>query len=229
MSKSLKYSLAGIAGILLLAFIAVTFSLDYLVKSGIESTGTQMMKTEVTVESVSLSPFSGSGTIQGLRVKNPEGFDSDYAIVIESFELSLDVGTLLSDTLVVNNILIDEPALSVIQKVPENNLRMLMNNLDESMGEESASSTGMIIEHLLVKNGQVSVTPNIGGERSAVVKMGNIELQDVGKQGSSSTAQVIRQITSRIINEALNSALSGQIEGLKDKAKDAVKDLFNQQ
>ncbi|HKL17730.1 MAG TPA: hypothetical protein VJ905_02130, partial [Halalkalibaculum sp.] len=91
------------------------------------------------------------------------------------------------------------------------------------------SSTGMIIEHLLVKNGQVSVTPNIGGERSAVVKMGNIELQDVGKQGSSSTAQVIRQITSRIINEALNSALSGQIEGLKDKAKDAVKDLFNQQ
>lgn len=228
MNKSLKYSLVGFAAIIITAFLIITFSLDYLVKSGIESTGTEMMQTQVTVESVSISPFSGSGTIEGLRVKNPEGFESDYAIVIESFDMSLNVASILSDTIIVNEIEIDQPALSVIQKVPENNLRMLMNNLDESMGEESASSTGMIIEHLIVKNGQVSVTPNIGGERSAVVKMGNIELQNVGKQGSSSTAKVIREVASRIINEALNSALSGQIEGLKNKAKDAVKDIFNQ-
>ncbi|MGK7369673.1 MAG: DUF748 domain-containing protein [Candidatus Halalkalibacterium sp. M3_1C_030] len=228
MNKSLKYSLVGFAAIIITAFLIITFSLDYLVKSGIESTGTEMMQTQVMVESVSISPFSGSGTIEGLRVKNPEGFESDYAIVIESFDMSLNVASILSDTIIVNEIEIDQPALSVIQKVPENNLRMLMNNLDESMGEESASSTGMIIEHLIVKNGQVSVTPNIGGERSAVVKMGNIELQNVGKQGSSSTAKVIREVASRIINEALNSALSGQIEGLKNKAKDAVKDIFNQ-
>jgi hypothetical protein len=128
----------------------------------------------------------------------------------------------------VNDILIDEPALSVIQKIPENNLRMLMNNMDESMGEGSSSSTGLIIKHLLVRNGRVSVTPNIGGERSATVKMGDIELQNLGESGSNSTAQVIRQITSRIVSEALNTALGGQIEGLKEKAKDAVKDIFNQ-
>ncbi len=228
MKKSIKYSLAGFLGMLLLAFIAVTFSLDYLVKSGIESTGTEMFKTEVTVESVSVSPFSGSGTIEGLRVKNPEGFDSDYAIVMGSFELTLDVSTVLSDTLIVNNIVINEPAFSVIQKVPENNLRMLMNNIEESMGEGSSSSTGLVIEKLSIINGKVTVTPNIGGERSAMVTMGNIELENLGKSGSSSTGQVIRQVTSRMINEALNTALSGQIQGLKEKAKDAVKDIFNQ-
>lgn len=227
MSKSLKYSLAGIIGLLLVAFLALTFSLDYLVRSGIESTGSAMFKTEVTVDNVSISPFSGSGTIEGLRVRNPEGFESDYAIVMESFELSLDVGTLLSDTLVVNRILIDEPAVSVIQKVPENNLRMLMRNVEASMGEESSSSGGMIIEQLVVRNGRVSVTPNVGGERSATVKMGDIELENLGKSGISTT-RVVRQVTSRFISEALNSALSGQIEGLKEKAKDAVKDIFNQ-
>lgn len=227
MRKSIKYSLAGIACILLLGFLVLTFSLDYLVKSGIESTGSEMMKSEVTVENVSISPFSGSGTIEGLRVRNPEGFDSDYAIVMKSFELSLNVGTLLSDTLVVNRIVIDEPALSVIQKLPENNLRILMKNMEESTQEESSSSGGMIIEQLLVRNGRVSVTPNVGGERSATVKMGDIELENLGKSGSS-TYQVVRQVTSKIIGEALKSALSGQIEGLKEKAKDAVKDIFNQ-
>lgn len=226
MNKGIKYSLAGLVGILLLAFVAFTFSLDYLVKSGIESTGTEMTGTKVTVENVSISPFSGTGTIEGLRVKNPEGFESEYAIVIQNFDVSLDVWSLLSDTVMVNEVVIGEPALSVIQKVPENNLRMLMNNMDQAMAGES-SSTAMIIEHLLVKDGQVTVTPNIGGQQSATVRMGDIELENVGRQGSSSTRQVIKQVSSRIINEALKSALSGQLDGLKDKARDAIKDIFN--
>lgn len=226
MNKGIKYSLVGLAGILLLGFVALTFSLDYLVKSEIESTGTEMTGTGVTVENVSISPFSGTGTIEGLRVKNPEGFESEYAIVIQSFDISIDAWSILSDTVIVNEIVIGEPALSVIQKVPENNLRMLMNNMDEAMAGES-SSTAMIIEHLLVRDGQVTVTPNIGGQQSATVRMGDIELENVGKQGSSSTRQVIKQVSSRIINEALKSALSGQLDGLKDKAKDAIKDIFN--
>lgn len=226
MKKGIKYSLAGLVGILLLGFLALTFSLDYLVKSGIESTGTEMSGTEVMVENVSISPFSGTGTIEGLRVRNPEGFESEYAIVIQSFDIAIDVWSVLSDTIIVNEIVIGKPALSVIQKVPENNLRMLMNNMDQAMAGES-SSTALIIEHLLVKDGQVTVTPNIGGQQSATVRMGDIELENVGKQGSSSTRQVVKQVSSRIINEALKSALSGQLDGMKDKAKDAIKDIFN--
>ncbi len=226
MNKGIKYSLAGLVGILLLGFVALTFSLDYLVKSGIESTGTEMSGTEVTVENVSISPFSGTGTIEGLKVRNPEGFESEYAIVIQSFDISMDVWSVLSDTVIVNEIVIGEPALSVIQKMPENNLRMLMNNMDQAMAGES-SSTAMIIERLLVQDGQVTVTPNIGSQQSATVRMGDIELENVGKQGSSSTRQVVKQVSSRIINEALKSALSGQLDGLKDKAKDAIKDIFN--
>jgi hypothetical protein len=226
MTKSVKYSLAGIAGIILVGFLVLTFSLDFLVKSGIESTGTEMTGTGVTVEKVSISPFSGTGTIEGLKVKNPEGFDSEYAIVMQEFDISIDAWSVLSDTIIVNSIVISEPALSVIQKVPENNLKMLMNNMEKSTAEES-STTAMIIETLLIENGQVTVTPNIGGERSATVKMEKIELQNVGKEGSSSTKQVVKQVSSKIINEALKSALGGQLEGLQEKAKDAVKDIFN--
>lgn len=227
MSKGAKYSLFGLFGIFLIGFLILTFSLDYVVKSGIESTGTELTQTGVTVDGVSISPFSGTGTIEGLKVKNPEGFKSEYAIVIESFDISIDLGSILSDTIIINEIVIGEPALSVIQKVPENNLKMLMNNMKNATASESSSSTVMIIERLLVKNGQVTLTPNVGGKRTATVKMGDIELQGVGRAGSSSTRQVVQEVASKIINEALKSALSGQLEGLKDKAKDAVKDIFN--
>lgn len=227
MSKGIKYSLLGFIGILVVGFLLLTLSLDYLVKSEIETIGTEMTQTSVTVDNVSVSPFSGTGSIEGLKVKNPDSFESEYAIVIQSFDISIDIGSILSDTVMINEIVIGEPALSVIQKVPENNLRILMNNMNRAMGEGSSSSSAMIIEQLLIENGRVTVTPNIGGERSGTVQMGTIEMQGVGREGSNATKEVVRKVASKLINEALTSALSGQLDGLKDKAKDAVKDIFN--
>lgn len=227
MKKSLKYSLAGLVAILIIGFMAVTFFLDSIVKSGVEKVGTQMSGTQVTVESVSISPFSGLGTIEGLKVDNPEGFESEHAIVLRSLEISVDIGSVFSDEIIIHEIIISEPAISVVQKVPENNLRMLMSNFNAAMSEGSSSSSTMIIEHLLVQNGQVTVTPSIGGSQSASVKMDKFELTNIGKEGSNSIEQVVNKVASKIINEALEAALSGELDNLKDKAKDAVKDIFN--
>ena len=227
MNKLLKYSLAGLVAILIIGFLGATFFLDSIVKSGIEDVGSDMAGTQVTVENVSVSPFSGSGTVDGLKVDNPDGFESEHAIVLQSIDISMDVTSVFSDEILVDEIAIKEPAISVIQKVPENNLRMLMKNFNETMAEESASSSTMIIDHLVVQNGQVTVTPSIGGTKSATVKMDKLELRNVGKEGSNSTEQVVNQVASAVINEALKKAVSGELENLKDKAKDAVEDIFN--
>lgn len=228
MSKSFKYILTGFVLLIIVGFIAVTLSLDSLVKSAIESTGTELTQTGVTVDDVSLSPFSGSGSIEGMRVRNPEGFESDYAVVIRNFEISVDIGTIFSDTVIVNEIIITEPAISVIQKVPQNNLRMLVRNMESAVEEESEeASQAMLIRHLLVRNAQVTVTPTIGAQPSATVVMDELELQNVGEDGSAAAKQVVRYVTSRVVNEALKAALGGQLDELKDKAKDAVKDIFN--
>lgn len=227
MSKSAKYILTGLATLLIAAFVVLTLSLDYLVTSGIETTGTEMTGTTVTVESVSLSPFSGQGTIERLRVQNPEGFDSEYAIVIQNFEIAVDVRSLLSDTVIVEEIRIAGPSISVIQKVPENNLRMLLKNMESDAASESDSSMpALVIRKLVVSEGSVTVTPNIGAQPSATVSMNRIEMQNLGTD-SDSAKEVIRQVASRVIGEALQSALSGQLDELKNKAKDAMKDIFN--
>jgi len=229
MSKTIKYILGGFLVLLLAGFTVLAFTLNGLVKSGIERTGTELTQTGVSVEQVSINPWSGSGTIEGLRVRNPEGFESEHAIVIQNFEVSLDIRSIFSDTLIVNEIILTEPAILVIQKVPQNNLRMLMRNMDEATADEpeEADSQAMLIRSLLVRNAQVSVTPSIGEQPSATVTMDEIELQNVGEDGSANVEQVVRQVASRIINEAMKTALSGQLDELKNKAKDAVKDIFN--
>lgn len=226
MSKTIKYILGGFLVLLLAGFTVLAFTLNGLVKSGIERTGTELTQTGVSVENVSINPWSGSGTIEGLRVRNPEGFESEHAIVIQNFEVSLNIRSIFSDTLIVNEIILTEPAISVIQKVPQNNLRMLMRNMDEAADDEP-DSQAMLIRSLLVRDAQVTVTPSIGEQPSATVNMDVIELQNVGEDGSATAKQVVRQVASRIINEAMKTALSGQLDELKNKAKDAVKDIFN--
>lgn len=225
MSKTIKYILGGFLVLLLAGFTVLAFTLNGLVKSGIERTGTELTQTGVSVEKVSINPWSGSGTIEGLRVRNPEGFESEHAIVIQNFEVSLNIRSIFSDTLIINEIILTEPAISVIQKVPQNNLRMLMRNMDEAAAEPD--SQAMLIRSLLVRDAQVTVTPSIGEQPSATVIMDEIELQNVGEDGSATAKQVVRQVASRIINEAMKTALSGQLDELKNKAKDAVKDIFN--
>lgn len=229
MQKSIKYILGGVFILILAAFTVLAFTLNGMVKSGIESTGSELTQTGVTVDQVSINPWSGRGTIEGLRVRNPDGFESEYAMVMGSFDIGLDIASIFSDTLVIREIVITEPDLSVIQKIPQNNLRILMRNMEEAASAETAQSASqaMLIERLLVQDARITVTPNIGGQPSATVTMDELELQNIGQDGSAATRQVIQIAASRLIDKALQTALSGQLDELKNKAKDAVKDIFN--
>ena len=63
--------------LLVILFLGITFSLDRIVKTGIESLGSEMTGTPVKVESVSISPISGEGTISGFTIDNPEDFEGE--------------------------------------------------------------------------------------------------------------------------------------------------------
>ena len=230
MSKLIKYSLFGLIAVILAFFLVYTLFLNSIVRTGIETVGSQMTQTVVTVENVSLSLFSGQGTIEGLKVDNPEGFKTEHAVVIQSMDISVDITSLLSDKIIINEINITNPVFSVIQKIPENNLMMLMNNMKETQETETESeaySTAMVIEYLVVKDGRISVSPNIGSNEKRTVGMGTIELTDIGTENDVPVVQTVRKVASAVVKEVLVSALGGELKDLKNKAKDAVKDIFN--
>ena len=126
----LKKTLISVVFLLLLAGGGLFFYLDSIVKSGIEVVGSNLLGTEVTVDSVSLSPLSGQGSISGLRVENPEGFESQYAFELDSVLVSIDVNSVFTDTAEIESIVIMQPVITYETKIASDNIRTLLDNLD---------------------------------------------------------------------------------------------------
>lgn len=223
MSKVLKYSLIVILGVIIVGFIILTLFLDSIVKSNIEDIGTEMTGTGVTVESASISPFSGQGTISGFRVANPEGYAQDYAVSLDEFSIELDVWTLFSDEIIVRDITILEPFIYVEQQLPENNIQTILQHVN-SMDSFEASDSEMIIEHFLLENGTVDLYTEVGGERSARVEIETIELHDLGRGGGE---EAVEDIIQRIAEEVGERALRAAAESGGEQLRDAIRDLFN--
>ncbi|PKD44858.1 hypothetical protein [Rhodohalobacter barkolensis] len=223
MSKAIKFGLGGILAILLIGFLVLTLSVDSIVKSGIESVGSEMTGTAVTVERVSISPFSGSGTISGFRVENPEDFGEEYALEIDDFSIELNIRSLFSDEIVVHDIEVTSPSVYVEQKMPENNLRIIMDHI-ESTSSDEASEKALVIEHFIMTNGSADLYTEVGGERSARVEIAEIELNDIGRGGERQAVEnVIREIADAIVDQSLRAAAQSGAEQIQD----AIQDFLN--
>ncbi len=225
MRKTIKYSLIGFLTLLLIGFLILTFSLDYIVKSNIEEIGSEMTQTSVTVSGVSISLFSGEGTISGFRVANPEEFETEEAMSIDQFDIEIEVRSIFSNTIVVNDIIITQPQLSVEQQLPANNLKILMDNIQSSI-PEGETEINLIVEHLVIEDGTVYLRTDVGGTEERTIKLPRIEETDIGTE-QYSVQQTIRELAEPVVERALRAALEGGLDQLQDKARDAIKDLFD--
>ena len=61
-----------------------------LVKTAIEDMGPDYLLTDVSVDDVSLSLTDGRGTIRGLQLGNPPGFEGPYAMKLGEIKLAID-------------------------------------------------------------------------------------------------------------------------------------------
>lgn len=222
MAKGIKYAIGGVIILIIVGFLIFTLTIDSMVKSGIEDIGSEMTGTPVTVDNVSISAFSGRGEIAGFRVANPDGYSQDYAFEVDNFTIELDVWSLFSDVIHVKDITITGPFVYVEQKMPENNLRTILNSINESASEGTSSDTGLFIESFLMENGSADLYTEVGGERSARVEISQIELSDIG-EGDDAVEQVIQQIADRLVQQALQAAARSGTEQLRD----AIEGLFD--
>jgi hypothetical protein len=223
MSNTIRYIVIGLFLLIGIGFLILTLRIDSIVSSGIEDIGSEMTGTPVTVGSVSISPFSGSGTISGFRVANPEGFSQEYAMDIESFSIELEPFSLFSNEIIVNDITVSGASVLVEQKMPENNIRQIMSNIN-SVSDGEASDSRLIIEHFTLENSTAQVYTNVSGERSASVDIPQIVLEDLGRESTMDTAEdVIKQIAEEVAGESLQAAVQGGL----DQVRDAIQGLFD--
>lgn len=221
--KKLSIIAGSIAAIFLILFLVVMFSINSIVKSGIEEIGTEMTGTAVTVGSVSISPFSGKGTISGFRVANPDGYQQDYAFQVENFSIEVKPLSIFSNEVVVREIIITSPQIYVEQKLPGNNINTILQHVRNITAGETTDKK-MVIDHFLMTDGSVDLYTEVGGERSERVEISSVELHDIGRGGGQ---QALEEVIKEIAEDIAEEALKGAVRSGGEQIRDAIRDLFD--
>ncbi|MCG8414363.1 MAG: hypothetical protein MI746_09105 [Pseudomonadales bacterium] len=214
------------------------FYLDSLVTSGIQVVGSQVLGTQVTVDSASISPLTGSGSINGLRIENPEGFNSQYAFELEEVSVSLNVGSVFSDVVEVDSVVIRDPEITYERRLTSDNIGALIDNLPGSgseaaeQSEATESSSQLIIREFLMESPQLNL---VAASIEAPIPLPDISLSNIGEENDASVAQAMRQILGAISTSILNSDppvldmlrenVENRIQEGVEEVEDAVEDI----
>lgn len=251
----IKKLLLGLVLLILIAVAAIYFFgssvINKSIKSGVETYGPRVTQTPVTLDGVHLSIFSGRGSLKGLQVGNPEGFQSENIFALGQIDLKIDTGTVFSDTIIIDEIIINKPEISYEKKLTTSNLKELLKNIEAFTGPSTASDPDpapeagakkqVVIRKLLIEEGTIYVGALGLGQ---TVPLPRIEMYDIGEGGSQVTmaeaidlvlAQVLQSIGPAIANagnlgaaavDALKTQGLEKVNQATDKAAEGIKGLF---
>ncbi|MEO0511237.1 MAG: hypothetical protein AAF065_15410 [Verrucomicrobiota bacterium] len=224
--------------IVVLALIAGAFvyflgssALNKGIKHGVETFGPKVTQTSVTLDEVNLSVLSGSGTLKGLVVGNPEGFKSENIFELGQIDIEVDTSSVLSDTIVIEKIHIIEPGISYEKMITSSNVKELQKNIEaftgpqedkpETVEEESGSSKKLVIKELVIDGGTIYVGVLGVGQ---TVPLPRIEMTNIGAEGTeTNAADVINEILTKVL-----TSIGPAIAGATDLGKDAANVLKTQ-
>jgi uncharacterized protein involved in outer membrane biogenesis len=222
MKKIIVGTLIALVVVLVLAVLAVGLFLDKAIKSGVETFGPKLTKVDVTLDSVSLSLLSGSGSIKGLVVGNPQGFKTPSAIKVGTASLSLEPRSLLSDKIVVRSINVQGPEITFETDLKNSNLKKILANVQESTGggakepakpqepaqpKEAKPAKKLQVDDFLISGGKVHVAVTALGGQSATIPLPDIHLQGLGAGPEGITpGELAKQVLAAIEKGATQAA-----------------------
>ncbi len=234
----------AVVGVVVLAFTQV----DKIAKEAIERGGTYAMQVETTVDTVDVNITGGTASLNGLNIANPAGFDTSHFLRMGDANASMNIESIRSDTIVMPSITLSGIDVILDKGGNPSNYNTILNSLKrfESSGQDAppADQGGkkLIINSLKLQDINIRVA-NMPGISLAVgdvaVNIPEIELRDVGKEESMTTAEVINLVVKTVLAAAveagggiipadvlgeLGNGLAG-LESLGDMGIEAISDL----
>lgn len=196
------------------------FSLDGLVKQAIERWGPEITGVPVKVASVRIEVAEGRGTIRGLEVGNPKGFQAPHALKLGEMRLALDPASVTRDVVVIREVLLVAPDVVYERGQGSDNMAVIQKNVDAWVAKhggapkkDAAPGKKLIIERLQVKDGKAHLGASVS------VPMPDLQLRDIGKKsGGASPGEVVKQVWGSMLRSVTNVA---------SRAGAAIKDGWN--
>ena len=197
------------------------------IKKGVETFGPKITQTSVQLYEVDLSILSGNGTLGGLYVGNPKGYNRKNILELNQIDVDINPKSLLSDQIVINKIYIRKPHISYEKSLKSSNFEDLLKNIngtsdesDSSKPEEEIVSKDEAAKQLLIKEliiEDASVFASVLGVGTEI-SLPRIEMNDVGSTDAQSSIdsilnQILDEVLKLIISTTSQNGDSYKIEG----------------
>lgn len=144
MKKPVKIAIWSIVALVVLviaAVLALPLWIGPVATSVANAVAPGFTGTDFKLDSFALNPYSGKIRVGALKLSNPKGYDEPAAFSLKSLSVDLDFGSLLSDTIHVRDITIEDPFVSyVFDDAGSNNFERILANVNAKLGpsEEKA-------------------------------------------------------------------------------------------
>lgn len=236
MTKRTKRILIITPIVLVLALVLIVFiallNINRIVKAGVNNVVPKVTKTTASLGSANISPFTGKGTLTDFDLGNPEGYKMEHALQFKSVSVDINLRSLLTDTIIINDITIDGPVITYERGLTESNLDAILKNVQDFAGgpspekKEEPQKPGkkIIIRHLLITNAKV-IGSIKGLGAGAGIPLPKIEMTDIGKEtGGASPATVAADVLNKITDfvKKVPGAIVDIGKGAVDVGKGAV-------
>lgn len=141
MAKKILIAVVVLIVVLAGAFYFLYSNLGPILQAAIEKYGSEATQSQVKVGSVSLSAWSGKGTISNLVIDNPKGFTTPHAFELGSVAIAIDTSTLTHNPIEVNEVTIASPHVTYEQGSSGNNLQKLRQNVTQYAGGTASATS----------------------------------------------------------------------------------------
>lgn len=215
--------LIGVLGIIAVVFVSL--SLNALVKGGIETMGPRILGVPVTLEDADVTLLSGTNMhagLTGLVVNNPEGYETASAVSLPEIRIKVDWNSLLTDTVIVEEVLIVKPAITFEWSLEGSNLGAIHENVKRNTGsgydddgqekgeapeETQEFDKSVHIKKVTVKDAIINVS-FVGGQNEVTrLPLPDLELRDIGNPSGGTTFSQASAVIFEQIYDAIDKAV----------------------
>ena len=176
------------------------------VQAAVEEVGGRTTGVPVSLKEADTSGLLGGDLVlRDLVIANPPGFKTDGVLKVGEIRMNIDLPSVLSDTVVVNELVISRPEVVYEFARGTSNIGTIQQNVQKAKsqgGGEPPSSDGakkVVIENVYVRDGGVNASADFLQGKSVGTPLPALHLTGIGKDsGGKLPRQVAEQILAAI-------------------------------
>jgi len=226
MKRKIIIGVVVVAVVVVVGLVLVASNLDKIIKIGVEKGGTLVLGVPTTLEKATVSVREGTIGLDGLVLGSPEGFSEPSMFELGHAHATVDIGSLRKDELVVHEVVIDGPKITLEFAGGTTNWGTVLKGLESAPQDEEAkqkSQKKLRVDRIVFSNGKIRL---VGGLLAApvTVPLPTLEITDLAPaDGTAQTvggvlADVIRSLYKSILGAAKDVLPLEQIEKLGEEA-----------